>query len=133
MLQTGELFLAENSRIWNPDGTKKEGVTQTKGRGTGFDNVSYLDLLENRAIPSIKERIEHFVFMHDNAKPHTKKEHKNDDLNLAQKLLGEFGIELVDWPAYSCDLNPQENVWSMLDTVKNNIVFIHLFRVEATR
>lgn len=57
--------------------------------------------------------------MHDNAGPHTKKEHKDDEHNLAYKLLTEqHGIEMVDWPAKSCDLNPQENVWSMLDKIK---------------
>lgn len=44
---------------------------------------------------------------------------KNYDFNLAQMLLGKLKFELVDWPTNSCDLNPQENVWSMMDKINN--------------
>ena len=81
--------------------------------------MSYLDLLENRAIPSIIGKIQRFLFMQDNARPHTKKESRDDEHSLVYKLLTEkHGIEMVNWPANSCDLNPQENVWSMLDKIK---------------
>ena len=35
----------------------------------------------------------------------------------AKAALSEFGIEaLPDWPKYSPDLNPQENVWSWMES-----------------
>jgi hypothetical protein len=42
------------------------------------------------------------IFIHDNARPHTAKK--------TQKWLRENNVELMEWPPYSPDLNPIENV-----------------------
>ncbi|GFX95033.1 transposable element Tc3 transposase [Trichonephila clavipes] len=47
-----------------------------------------------------------FLFMEDNARPH--------HANFVDACLQSEDITRMDWPAYSPDLNPIDNVWDML-------------------
>ncbi|GFV26136.1 transposable element Tc3 transposase [Trichonephila clavipes] len=47
-----------------------------------------------------------FLFMNDNARPHR--------ANIVDECLQSEDITRFDWPAYSLDLNPIDNVWNML-------------------
>lgn len=46
------------------------------------------------------------IFMHDNASVHT--------AHIVKELLREQGFEVMDWPPFSPDLNPTENLWALM-------------------
>jgi transposase len=58
--------------------------------------------------------------MQDGASVHT--------AHIIWRLLAEMGIEVMDWPPYSPDLNPIENLWAL---IKAKIYKIYPHLAEA--
>ncbi len=74
----------------------------------------YQDILEHFMLPSAGQLFKYsdFIFQQDLAPAHTIKSTKS--------LLSDHGVGVLDWPAYSPDLNPIENLWGIVKRKMRN-------------
>lgn len=119
----GELFLAENKRLWDESGRpikmSKEDKEEVLKDGTGFDNYSYVQMIEKQALPGIRARMNEFHFVQDNCSVHTStlKNPGNTVYDVFQRNNVNY---IADWPANSPDLHPVENALKLLATEVNH-------------
>ena len=77
---------------------------------------SYVDILRNHLLPSARDIFNdpqpNFVFQQDNAPPHTGRR--------SAAWLGNQPFQLMQWPAYSPDMNLIESVWGWIMRKLNN-------------
>lgn len=110
----GDIFIAENEDFYDSEGKKIK--TSKDGELSGFNNKSYVHMIENLAIPSMNRKIMDFVFVQDNSKVHTAL------INKGKTIFDVFRrnqIEYLDWPANSPDLHPVENAHKILQDEVN--------------
>lgn len=114
----GEVFIAENNRLWDDRGNKLNPKPPPKNKG--FDNLSYTDLVERRAIPSIRSKLgnaSNWTFVQDNSPVHTSKEFEG---NTIFDVFDRNNVSyIIDWPALSPDLHPVENAHKLLKDQMN--------------
>lgn len=94
--------------VWG--GFSSRGTTELCFVDLKMNASRYVNVLEEYLLPFAYSahgtEPEDFVFMQDNARPHTAR--------VTTDFLNQLGVTRMNWPACSPDLNPIENLWGFM-------------------
>ena len=105
----------------------KNGKTSLAIISHKMDAICYQDMLCDYALPFFGELDldDTWTFQQDNARPHSAASTKD--------FFNTIGVNLMEWPPYSPDLNPMENLWGILSrkVYANGRQFLNLIELKA--
>ena len=129
-------------RRWHPDGKRPEVGKSKHSRKLMFWSViginckaplfvlkgtvnseKYIELLEKHFLPWFREKCDDtYTFQQDNAPAHVSRK--------STSFIQSQSLQILDWPANSPDINPIENIWSILKNEVEKRAPINLAELE---
>jgi transposase len=83
-----------------------DGPVAIKCMKKRLDSKEYIKILRDEVINADGLKEVTLKYMHDNWAVH--------NATVVREFLGDQPLETIDWPAFSPDLNPIENMWGLL-------------------
>jgi transposase len=107
--------------VWGCFGKRGRGRLHFIPKGTTVNAEKYVEILREKLRPALEAQGAS-VFQQDNAPCHAAR--------LAKAFFQENGIEVLEWPGNSPDLNPIENLWHIM---KKKVSAKHPRTVDALK